>query len=75
MKFTFDSAKCDHIFDEFLRNGYIKLTHPLPSHEALKRRAYCKWHNFGSQATNDCNIFRRKVPLAHNVGRLSLGEM
>ena len=42
MKFTFDLAKCDHIFDEFLRNGYIKSSHPLPSHEALKRRAYCK---------------------------------
>jgi hypothetical protein len=45
MKFTFDLAKCDRIFDELLRNEYIKLSHALPSSEELKRRAWCKWHN------------------------------
>ena len=33
MKFTFDPAKCDRIFNELLRNGYIRLSHALPSHE------------------------------------------
>jgi hypothetical protein len=29
--------------------------------EELKRRAYCKWHNSFSHATNDCNVFRRQI--------------
>jgi hypothetical protein len=75
MKFTFDPAKCDRIFDEFLRNGYIKLSNALPSPEELKRRAWCKWHNFGSHATNNCNVFCQQIQSALNEGRLSLGEM
>jgi hypothetical protein len=75
MKHTFDPAKCDRIFYESLRNGYIKLSHALPSPEELKRRAWCKWHNSGSHATNDCNVFRRQIQSALNEGRLSLGEM
>jgi len=62
--FTFDPAKCDRIFDELLRNRYIKLSHALPSPEESERRAWCKGHNFGSHATNDCNIFRRQVQSA-----------
>ena len=57
MKFTFDLAKCDRIFDELLRNIYIKLSHALPSPEELKRRAWCKWHDYRSHTTNDCNVF------------------
>jgi hypothetical protein len=45
IKFTFNVAKCDRIFDELLKNGNIKLTHTIPPMEELKRRAYCKWHN------------------------------
>jgi len=45
-RFTFDVSKCDHIFDELLRNGNIKLSHAIPLLDELKRRAYCKWHNF-----------------------------
>lgn len=45
-KFTCDPTKCDFIFDEFLKNGYIKLSHALPSLEELKRRSYSKWHNY-----------------------------
>jgi hypothetical protein len=56
VKFTFNVAKCDKIFDELLKNGNIKLAHTTPPDE-LKRRAYCKWHNSFSHATNDCNIF------------------
>jgi hypothetical protein len=58
IKYTFDVAKCDKIFDEFHKGDYIKLYHTLPPLEELKRRAYCKWHNSYSHITNDCNIFR-----------------
>jgi hypothetical protein len=46
IKFTFNVAKCDRLFDELLKNGNIKLTHTIPPMDELKRRAYCKWHNF-----------------------------
>jgi hypothetical protein len=53
IKYMFDVAKCDKIFDELHRGGYIKLSHTLPLVEELKRGAYCKWHNSYSHATND----------------------
>ena len=59
MSYTFDVAKCDRIFDELLMNGNIKLSHAMPPLEELKRRAYFKWHNSFSHATNDCNVFQR----------------
>ena len=59
IKFTFDVAKCDKIFDELLKSGNITLLHAMPSADELKRKAYCKWHNSFSHATNDCNVFRR----------------
>ena len=59
MKFTFDVSKCDRIFDELLRLGHLKITHVIPPLEELKRRAYCKFHNSSSYATNDCNVFHR----------------
>ena len=74
-RFTFDVSKCDRIFDELLRDGNIKLSHAIPPLEELKRRAYCKWHNSFSHATNDCNIFRRQIQSAINEGRLALHEM
>jgi hypothetical protein len=75
IKFTFNVAKCDKIFDELLKNGNIKLTHTIPPINELKRRAYCKWHNSFSHATNDCNVFRRQVQSAINGGRLAFQEM
>jgi hypothetical protein len=42
IKFTFNVAKCDKIFDKLLKNGNIKLTHIIPPIDELKRRAYCK---------------------------------
>ena len=68
MKFTFDVSKCDRIFDELLRLVHIKITHVIPPLEELKRRAYCKFHNSHSHATNDCNVFRRQVQSAMNEG-------
>jgi hypothetical protein len=75
VKFTFNVAKCDKIFDKLLKNGNIKLTHTIPPPDELKRRAYCKWHNSFSHATNDCNVFRRQRQSAINEGRLSFQEM
>ena len=34
-----------------------------------------KWNNTFSHATNDCNIFRRKIQSAVNEGRLAMHEV
>jgi hypothetical protein len=75
VKFTFNVGKCDKIFDELLKNGNIKINHIVPSADELKRRAYCKWYNSFSHATNDCNVFRRQIQSAINEGRLKFQEM
>jgi hypothetical protein len=75
MKFTFDVAKCDKIFDELFKSGKIKMSHTIPAIDQLKRRAYCKFHNSFSHATNDCNTFRRQIQSAINEGRLKFDEM
>jgi hypothetical protein len=36
VKFTFNVAKCDKIFDGLLKNGNIKLSHIIPPIEELK---------------------------------------
>ena len=74
MKFTFDVSNCDRIFDELLHLGHLKITHVIPPLEGLKRRAYCKFYNSSSHATNDCNVFRRQVQSAINEGRLAFLE-
>jgi hypothetical protein len=56
VKFTFNVAKCDTIFDELLKSGNIKITHTIPTLDELKRCTYCKWNNSFSHATNDCNV-------------------
>jgi hypothetical protein len=58
-KFTFDVSKCERIFDELFRIEYIKMSHTISPLEELKRRAYCKFYNTFSRATNDCNILPR----------------
>ena len=60
MTFSFDVAKCDRIFDAMLKDKLIRISHTLPPFEELKQRAYCKFHNSFSHATNDCNVFRRQ---------------
>jgi hypothetical protein len=37
IKYMFDVAKCDKIFNELHKGGYIKLYHTLPPLEELKR--------------------------------------
>jgi hypothetical protein len=75
VKFTFNVGKCDKIFDELLKNDNIKINHTVPSTDELKRRAYCKWHNSFSHATNDYNVFHRQIQSAINEGRLKFQEM
>jgi hypothetical protein len=75
VKFTFNVAKCDKIFDKLLKNDNIKLTHTIPPLVKLKRRAYCKWHNSFSHATKDCIVFRRQIQSAIDEGQLSFQEM
>jgi hypothetical protein len=75
VKFTFNVGKCDKIFDELLKNGNIKINHTVPSADELKRRAYCKWHNSFSYATNDCNVFRRQIQSTINKERLKFQEI
>ena len=75
LKFTFDVSKCDRIFHELLKFGYIKISHALPSLDELKRRAYCKYHNSFSHATSNCNVFCRQIQSALNEGRLSPTDM
>ena len=75
VKFTFDVSKCDHIFDELLRLLHIRLSHAISPLGELKRRAYCKWHNSSSHATNNCNVFRQQVQSAINEGRFTFLEM
>ena len=50
------------------------MSHVILPLEELKRRAYCKWHDSSSHATNDCNVFRRQIQSAINEGRLALHE-
>jgi hypothetical protein len=70
MRYTFNVAKCDWIFDYLLQKKQIKLSsgHVIPSPELVKKHAYCKWHNSYSHATNYCNVFRRQVQSAINEG-------
>jgi hypothetical protein len=57
IKFTFDVAKYDKIFDELHKSCGIKMSHTIPPLDELKWKAYCMWHNYFSHATNDYNIF------------------
>ena len=68
MKFTFDVSKCNHIFDKLLQPRHLKITHVIPPLEELKQRAYCKFHNSSSHATNGCNVFHQQIQPAINEG-------
>jgi hypothetical protein len=74
-KLSFDLAKCDKIFDELLKDGKIKLSHDMPPLDELKTKAYCKWHNSFSHATNDYNVFRRQIQAAIDQGHLAFKSM
>jgi hypothetical protein len=76
MRYTFDVAKCDRIFDYLLQEKQSKLPsgHVIPSSEQLKKHAYCKWYNYYPHSTNDCNVFHRQVQSAINEGRLKFED-
>ena len=59
--YTFDTSKCDLIFDLLLQHKLIRIPegHIIPSAEEIRKRRYCKWHHSYSHNTNDCNIFRQ----------------
>jgi hypothetical protein len=69
VKFTFNIAKYDKIFDKLLKSGNIKINHTIPSVDELKSHAYCKWHNSFSHATNDCNVFCQQIQSSINEGQ------
>jgi len=75
IKFTFDVSKCDRIFNELAKIGKIRFSQAIPPLDELKKRAYCKFHNSFSHATNDCNVFRRHIQSAINEERLVIGAM
>jgi hypothetical protein len=70
VKFTFNIAKCDKIFDELLKHGNIKSSHIIPPFEELKGCLYCKWHGSFLHNNNDCVAFRWQIQLAINEGWL-----
>jgi hypothetical protein len=73
VKFTFNVAKCDRIFDELLKLVKIKISHTLPPPDEIKKRAYyCKFHHSYCHTTNDCNSFRRQIQSAINEVHLVL---
>ena len=51
------------------------MSHVIPPFEELKRRAYCKFHNTFSHATNDGNVLRRQIQSAVNEGRIIVPQM
>jgi hypothetical protein len=61
MRYTFDTSKCDRLFDLLLRGGVIRLTegHIIPNADILVKKTYCKWHNSYTHTTNKCNYFWR----------------
>jgi hypothetical protein len=55
--------------------GNIKISHNMPPLDEIKRRAYCKFNNSYSLATNDCNEFHRQIQSAINEGHFMLHEI
>jgi hypothetical protein len=76
VKFAFDVTKCDKLFDTLLQNKVICLSenHTMPTLAQFAKGKYCKWHGIFSHTTNECNYFCRRVQLALNDGRLTLGD-
>ena len=51
------------------------MSHVIPPLEELKWRAYCKFHNTFSHATNDCNVLQRRIQSTVNEGRIIVPQM
>ena len=61
VKFTFNIAKCDKIFNELLKHGNIKFSHIILLVEELKGHIYCKCHGSFLHNTNDGAVFRQQI--------------
>jgi hypothetical protein len=61
MRYAFDVSKCNHLFDLLLWGGVTWLTegHIIPSANILAKKRYCKWHDYYTHTTNECNYFWR----------------
>jgi hypothetical protein len=70
VKFIFNIAKCDKIFDELLKHVNIKFSHIIPPVQELKGRIYCKWYGSFLHNTKDYDAFHRQIQSAINEGRL-----
>lgn len=75
-KYDFDINKADKIFDLLLQEKQIQLPvgHVLPLAEVLKKRKYCKWHNIGSQHTNEWKVFRQQIQSTIEQGRIKFDD-
>jgi len=51
------------------------MSHVIPPLEELKWRAYCKFHNTFSHATNDCNVLQRQIQSTVNESRIIVPQM
>ena len=51
------------------------MSHTVSPLEELKQRAYCKFHNTFSHATNGSNVLRRQIQSAINEERLIIPNM
>jgi hypothetical protein len=72
IKYTFDFAVCDNLFDILLENNFIKIVDHKVSLSPLELgvQKYCKWYNSLNHNTSDCYIFRQFIQLVINTGRL-----
>jgi hypothetical protein len=53
--FSFETYTFYKIFDMLLQgNLRVREGHVIPSAKKLGKKAYCKWHNSFTHATNDC---------------------
>jgi hypothetical protein len=76
LKYSFDFTFCDHVFDIFLKNNFIRIIDHifLPSIQNLEELTYCKWHNSFDHNTCDCNMFRRVIQSTIDKGRLKFSK-
>uniref|UniRef100_J3ME20 Retrotransposon gag domain-containing protein n=1 Tax=Oryza brachyantha TaxID=4533 RepID=J3ME20_ORYBR len=60
--------------DELEKHIQLPTGHVISSAEEMKKKRYCKWHNFVSHHTNDCHIFQQQIQSAVEQGRIKLDE-
>jgi hypothetical protein len=61
VKFTFNVAKSDRIFDKLVKIDNIELTHTILPMDELKRHTYCKWLIKAKAKTSSLEILARRT--------------